>query len=446
MKGKPEIAFEAVQFLNSDFINNAGNVSGLGRLCTQCGACAAVCPASCIQMVRDEKGNHWPHVETSRCLDCGLCLGVCSGLALDVRGELAGKALYAGHATDATWRHSAPTGGLTTGLLVHLVNTGYLDGVLVLAGPDNNDPFGISPNLAMDEQAIRESSGSRYCPTSPLVRLKDIALAPPLSAFAVVGLPCQIASVRQAMRCNRALARNIKLLVGLFCGHTKTLPYTQLLANKVGIDLANLARIRYRGDGWPGQVSFQDVFGRTEQISHSDPLVNFLWRTEAYAPARCLVCSDPTAYAADLAIGDAWLEEYANDRLGTNLVIVRTPAGEAALQKVHQAKVIKIWQLPQERLYTAQPHAKARIRTARQSARAWALGLCFREFRGVHYLLGDHSIMDKAAALLLVLRMILLETTIATWLLAHTPSPFLRVINALAWRVHRLLRRISNPS
>lgn len=45
--------------------------------CCGCQACANVCPKNCISMQADEEGFLYPHVDTSTCVNCGLCEKVC---------------------------------------------------------------------------------------------------------------------------------------------------------------------------------------------------------------------------------------------------------------------------------------------------------------------------------------------------------------------------------
>ncbi|MGI5892374.1 MAG: 4Fe-4S binding protein [Bacillota bacterium] len=41
--------------------------------CISCGACAEVCPVSCIYQPNDEKYS----IDADRCIDCGACAEVC---------------------------------------------------------------------------------------------------------------------------------------------------------------------------------------------------------------------------------------------------------------------------------------------------------------------------------------------------------------------------------
>lgn len=45
--------------------------------CCGCSACVQKCPKQCISMHLDDEGFYYPHVESSTCIDCGLCEKVC---------------------------------------------------------------------------------------------------------------------------------------------------------------------------------------------------------------------------------------------------------------------------------------------------------------------------------------------------------------------------------
>lgn len=50
------------------------------EFCCGCSACASVCPRHCIAMQEDDEGFIYPIVNSSTCVDCGLCEDVCHEL------------------------------------------------------------------------------------------------------------------------------------------------------------------------------------------------------------------------------------------------------------------------------------------------------------------------------------------------------------------------------
>lgn len=47
------------------------------ELCCGCSACANACPKKCIEMQFDDEGFLYPVVDSTRCIECGLCTRVC---------------------------------------------------------------------------------------------------------------------------------------------------------------------------------------------------------------------------------------------------------------------------------------------------------------------------------------------------------------------------------
>lgn len=45
--------------------------------CSGCTACQAVCPAKAIDMLPEDEGFLVPHVDATKCLECGLCIKIC---------------------------------------------------------------------------------------------------------------------------------------------------------------------------------------------------------------------------------------------------------------------------------------------------------------------------------------------------------------------------------
>ena len=45
--------------------------------CSGCGACSSICPKKCIKMVENDRGFLMPKVDTSKCINCGICLKKC---------------------------------------------------------------------------------------------------------------------------------------------------------------------------------------------------------------------------------------------------------------------------------------------------------------------------------------------------------------------------------
>ena len=75
-------------------------------------------------MKQDEEGFFYPAVDPARCIDCGLCEGVCPILKKQAPQPAQRKA-YAARATEDALREKSSSGGLFTLLAVY-------DGIKIL--------------------------------------------------------------------------------------------------------------------------------------------------------------------------------------------------------------------------------------------------------------------------------------------------------------------------
>ena len=91
--------------------------------CCGCGACANICPKSCISMEADEEGFRYPRVNAEACVNCGACERVCP---FTKTGPLRtdGFPAYAAKAKDDGVRRTSSSGGVFTLLARNLIKKG----------------------------------------------------------------------------------------------------------------------------------------------------------------------------------------------------------------------------------------------------------------------------------------------------------------------------------
>ena len=190
-----------------------------------------------------------------------------------------------------------------------------------------DNPLEPQPFIARTREEIISASKSKYCPVPANIVLREILTED--GKFAVVGLPCHIHGIRKAEALNKKLKDRIVLHIGIFCGHAPTFLWTEFHLRRKGIRKEEVAKLDYRGGGWPGRMSISLRNGGKRFVPYGDTwgyFSNFCYYR------RCTLCCDQAAELADISFGDAWLPEFARDKVGKSIVICRDKRGEEILQ------------------------------------------------------------------------------------------------------------------
>lgn len=312
-------------------------------LCCNCGTCEGICPTNAIKLqIDNQKREYIPVIDEIRCNNCRICYNVCPGHSVNYKklnefffkkepqDILIGNYLncYLGHVLDENVRYNASSGGLVTGILIYALEKGIIDGALVTRMSAEN-PLEPEPFIAKTPEEIIESSRSKYCPVPVNILLKEI-LNSKNNKLAVVGLPCHIQGIRNAEIINKVLRTKIILHLGIFCSHTDTFWQTNSLLKKWSIKPEEVNEIKYRGEGWPGNMSIKLKNGEIKSIPFSESTSQHtLWINALF---RCLFCPDLTAEMSDMSFGDPWIPDVmVTETKGKSIVICRTEKAEKIL-------------------------------------------------------------------------------------------------------------------
>ncbi len=209
-------------------MNNVSTIVD-NALCSACGACVRICPVNAIDMIYNSAGFLHAFVDESKCIKCRKCLNVCSGNSNNVTAILpdnwcTGDYIqgFYGHSNDKDIRFRSQSGGIVTSLLLHLIDTGAIDGCIV-TDFDEELQRPIS-KYTRGREGIMSATGSYYSQTAPLTEI------PAGERYAIVTLGCQSESLKlQALRHEKNLPA---LIIGLVCEGQYSIDMTYELANK----------------------------------------------------------------------------------------------------------------------------------------------------------------------------------------------------------------------
>lgn len=353
-----------------------------GNLCSGCGACAAVAPGH-IAMQLAPPGFLRP-VETAplTAAEENAVAGVCPGLSMTQdAGTRTDHLLWgplvevrSGHAVDPALRRTASSGGVLSALLVHLLETGEVDAVIVNSASDTL-PIGNRTVLARTAAEVAVAAGSRYAPSAPLEGIE--ALLERGERLAFVGKPCDVAALRAMARRDPRIDTRIPYMLSFFCAGVPSLSGARQILDKLGVAEEDLSAFRYRGNGWPGFATATRTDGSEARMSYADSWGGILSR---HVQFRCKICPDGTGGFADAVCADAWhCDENGyplfEEEEGTSLLVSRTAKGERLVAAAMMAGRIVANPLCADAVLAMQPGqtTKKRVAFARIAALAATL-------------------------------------------------------------------------
>lgn len=331
------------------------------HLCTGCGVCAYLAPGD-LRMGEVASVGRRPLPLTPVAVT-GEPVAACPGRSLShTHAELDGApfggewgpviAVYECWASQEVMRWRGSSGGVVSALAAHQISAAGAHGALQVRARQD-EPLLNETVLSTSREEILRAAGSRYSPASPCERLDLVEHAP--APCVVVGKPCDIAATRAAAASRPALAQKIALTIAIFCAGTPSTDASRQVISSLGVDPQAVARLDYRGEGWPGEFRVRTDTGERAATSYATA-----WgHLTKHRQWRCRICPDHTGEFADLSVGDPWYRSIEEGEPGRSLVVVRTQRGHAALQAALAAGDVIGHRVPTERLRESQPSLEA---------------------------------------------------------------------------------------
>lgn len=315
-------------------------------LCTGCGACVGLCPYQVIY--------HDRTVQLHNCdLEDGRCFAYCprteADLAamrellfepVDLTPEIgAVKSYYFSRAVDPELRAITQHGGTVTALLELALKEGVIDSAVISL---RNNEIIQESTLVNDGDAVRKNAKSKYT-VSPSVAAFNQLVTDDKGKIGVVATPCQaLALAKMKLKPGKediARIRQLKLVVGLYCGWTLSAEkYAKMLLEK-NIDSESITGMEYP----PGKNVLEIYTNNGVEAIPFDEV-------RACMREACKYCVDSTAEFADVSVGSARFAGDWEEVRKWNQLIVRTAKGKELVDLAVKRGVLEIRETPIENL------------------------------------------------------------------------------------------------
>jgi coenzyme F420 hydrogenase subunit beta len=315
------------------FLNLIEEVQDTG-LCHRCGGCVTFCTSINYGALELSPEGKPQFSDSKKCIECGLCYSICPEIG-ELEEETKQHVSWTepiGHtlemafarALDKNVRSRATDGGVVTALLLHLFDSGRIDGAIVTkqSGPYSRDPF-----LAVTREEIINAAGFFFDTSHGVAHISDSystctysiqevrpMMQKGLRRVAFVGTPCQIKALRKIETLGIVPSDVIKFSLGLFCSGNFVFGTAE--REKVAA-LGQFKWEEVKKLNIKDQLMIQLHDGNIKTIALDE--LEFMKR---YA---CRFCPDYSAEYADISFGGIGAEE------GWTSVIARSPLGRAVL-------------------------------------------------------------------------------------------------------------------
>ncbi|MDY2883956.1 MAG: Coenzyme F420 hydrogenase/dehydrogenase, beta subunit C-terminal domain [Romboutsia timonensis] len=307
--------------------------------CTGCHACYNVCPKKCIDMNFDEEGFLYPSVDSSKCVECGLCEKVCPIIhTVEVENEPIAVGCYN---KDEKIRMESSSGGIFTLLSELTIQSG---GVVFGAGFDEN--YNVRHAYVDNMDDLKKFRGSKYVQStigSSYYDAKKFLEQGRQVLF--TGTPCQIAGLK------RYLKKDYYNLVcqDIVC-HGVPSTYVWNHYKNFIADGRKIVGIKFRdkSTGWKTyslQIDFDDGSSYKDIGNENSYIKGFV--KDFYLRPSCYECKYKTLHReSDITLADFWgieaNEPELDDNKGTSLIFINSDKGKITFDEIKENIISKI--------------------------------------------------------------------------------------------------------
>ena len=324
--------------------------------CCGCGLCES---AGYTKMTEDSKGFLFPcDLTPERESFCkSVCPASTCAIVNNTEHNIWGSylAFFSGCSSNSSIRKNGSSGGVITAICCYLLEKGYVDAIIqTIASLDN--PTSTCTVVSEDIASVKQACGSRYSKSSPL---KDIlTIIADGRRYAFVGKPCDVNALTNYIQLKPEVEERIPYRLSFFCAGTPSQIANNKLLERLNINVCDIQKLIYRGDGWPGRTKAIDLEGQEHSLDYQTAWMEILGRDIRLS---CKFCFDSIGEHADISCGDYWYLN--NDKKpdfsehdGRNCIFAWSHRGKQLLEQMSKDGYLELNESDISDLRYAQPN------------------------------------------------------------------------------------------
>lgn len=300
--------------------------------CCGCTACKTICPKEAITMVKDNEGFLYPQIDSSKCIECKLCIKVCAFTEKYPKkynddDSLDNPIVYAVKHKQELDRSTSRSGGMFVALSDFIIKN---NGVIYGAAFDKE--FNVLHKRVSTKDDRDKLKGSKYVQSymgDTFFQVRQDLLDGKYVLF--VGTPCQTSGLKSYLK---NIDNSRFFICDIVChGVPSPLLWEEnlkFIEEKYNGKIVSV-NFRDKSYGWHTHFESYNLDNRKNKIK-SEYYTNLFYKHVIFRPC-CEECKFTNLKRpSDITLGDFWginkvLPNYKNDDKGVSLVLVNTNKG-----------------------------------------------------------------------------------------------------------------------
>ena len=290
--------------------------------CTGCMACVGICKKEAIEIL-DGLSAYNAIIEEMKCINCGACVQVCPNNHLVELNK--SVSWNEGWAIDDI-RVNSSSGGCASAIMKFFVE----DGGYVAACRFKKGEFLF--DITNKKEELINFAGSKYVKSNPIgIYEKIVGKLKNGNKVLFIGLPCQVAAVKNYTKMKNAQNDDNLYTVDLICHGTPSPQILNMALREKGIEIEQLNGIRFRNKTNYGLLlqdnkkQFNTITPNGVQDMYTYAFLKSLDYTE-----NCYSCRYATKdRVSDVTLGDSWGSTLSDDeqKKGISLILCQSEKG-----------------------------------------------------------------------------------------------------------------------